>query len=62
MNKMKVCPFCMGEVIEKVDECGGSRVEHKQGHKDGSIQKCILTDIQINTSSKTYFGWDDAKR
>lgn len=63
MAKMKdgllLCPFCGDEVEEIQDDCGGACIEHKSKHRNGGIQKCVLTDTQINTSSKTYIEWND---
>lgn len=53
------CPFCGGEVIEKHDADGGSWIEHIEAVKDGGVQRCILTDVQLNTSSRNLFGWNN---
>lgn len=59
--KLLPCPFCGGKVKELRDDMGGSCIEHIEGHRDGCIQKCILTDVQINTSSHCYAGWNTRK-
>lgn len=58
-EKNLLCPFCGGEVVEKYDTYGGSWIEHVECHKDGGIQKCILTDVNLNTTSQHHAGWNN---
>lgn len=61
-NGILLCPFCNGSVTEHQDDCGGSWIEHDEKHIMGSMQKCVLTDIQINTSSRTHNDWNNPKQ
>ena len=51
------CPFCRGEVVRMVDDCGGGTIQHIEKPKRGSMQKCILTGVSLNDSSKTHNDW-----
>lgn len=54
--KLLPCPFCGGVVEEHFDNCGGSCIEHKKKHRDGRIDDCILTSVQLNNSSRFMIG------
>ena len=56
-NKILPCPFCDGEVEEFIDEYGGAWVEHKVKHKDGGKDPCILTGVQLTTTS-SFIDWN----
>ena len=58
MPELKPCPFCGGEMEQFNDDYGGAWIEHKEKHKNGGIQKCVLTGVELDISSQVYHDWN----